>query len=113
MLLPAQSLFAVHDVRDITGKKALATNYYYYWQVVVGGKQKTKHSSLSLTKLWGVLDVASVVTRYDTLRKMNSTVAPDAHWSFPSPPDALRLPGRAIIGLISCCMTSAWGSFIL
>ncbi len=29
-LLPDQSLFAVHDVCDITGKEALVTDYYYY-----------------------------------------------------------------------------------
>ncbi len=29
-LLPDQSLFAVHDVRYVNGKKALATDYYYY-----------------------------------------------------------------------------------
>ncbi len=40
-LLPDQSLFAVHDVRDVTGKEALATDFYYYWKAVVGGKQKS------------------------------------------------------------------------
>ncbi len=40
-LLPDQSLFAIHDVRDVTRKEALATNYYY-WQAVVGGKRKNQ-----------------------------------------------------------------------
>ncbi len=40
MLLPDQSLFAVHDVRDITGKEALTTDNHYHRQAVVGDKQK-------------------------------------------------------------------------
>ncbi len=41
-----------------------------------------------------------------TQREMKgSIVAPDAHWSFPSLPDGLRLPGWAIIGLIPCSLT--------
>ncbi len=40
--LPNQSSFAVHSVRYVTGKEALATDYYYYWQAVVGGKQKNQ-----------------------------------------------------------------------
>ncbi len=35
----------------ITGKEALATDYYY-WQAVVGGKQKIKHASLSAVRSW-------------------------------------------------------------
>ncbi len=28
-LLPDRSSFTVHDMRDVTGKEALATDYYY------------------------------------------------------------------------------------
>ncbi len=40
-LLPDRSSFAVHDMRDVTDKEALTTDYYY-WQAVVGGKQKNQ-----------------------------------------------------------------------
>ncbi len=70
---------------------ALATDYYY-WQADVGGRQKIKHASLSVVRLWGIPDAASVVIHYDTLREMKeSAVVPDAYRSFPSLPDALRL----------------------
>ncbi len=74
--------------------------------------RKTKNQfNLSVVRLWGVLDVALIVvfvSYYTTLRKMKwSTVAPDAHWSFPSLPSALRLPDQAIIQLISCSLTLA------
>ncbi len=98
MLLPNQSSFAVHDVHDITNKEAPATDYYYYWQAVVGGKHKIKHASLSVVRLWGILDVVLVVIHYDTLQEMKRLiVALRAHWLFLSPPDALCLPGRADI----------------
>ncbi len=49
-----------------------------------------------------------VVVHYDTLHKIKqSTVASDAHWWFPSPPDALRLPGQVIISPISCSLSPA------
>ncbi len=92
-LLPDQSLFAVHDVRDITGKEALTADYYYYWQAI---GEVTKKSNMLVFLLWGVLDVISVVLHYDTLRWMKwSTVA---HWLVPSLPITLRLPSRAVIG---------------
>ncbi len=56
----------------------------------------------------GILDVVSTVICYDTLSKMKrSPVEPDAHRSFLSPPDTLRLPGWVIIGLILCNLTPA------
>ncbi len=41
MLLPDQSSFVVHDMRDVNGGEALSADYYY-WQAVVGGKQKNQ-----------------------------------------------------------------------
>ncbi len=69
-LLPNQSSFVVHGVHDVTRKEALATDYYYYWQGIMRGKQKIKHASLSVVKSWGVLDAASVVVHYGTLGEM-------------------------------------------
>ncbi len=104
MLLPDQSSFAVHDMHDVTSKEALATDCYY-WQAVVGGKQKIEHADLSVETSWGFPDAVSVV-HYDTLREMKRLIVErDAHWSFPSLSDALRLPGWAIVGLISCIMS--------
>ncbi len=48
---------------------------YYYWQAVVGGKQKIKHASLSVMRSWGVLDAASAVIYYDTLHEMKQSTA--------------------------------------
>ncbi len=45
-LLPDQSLFPVHDVHEVTGQEALATDYYSLWQAIMEGKQKVKHNSL-------------------------------------------------------------------
>ncbi len=50
---------------------------------------------------WGDLDAASVIGHYDTLL----IVTPSAHGSFLSPPNALRPPSQAIIGLILCSLT--------
>ncbi len=107
-LLPDQLSFAVHDMRDITNMEVLTADHYCYWQAVMGDKQKIKHARLSVMSSWGVLDAALVVIHHDTLREMKwSVVALKAHWSFPSPPDTLRLYGQPIIGLISCSRTSA------
>ncbi len=57
-------------MRDITSKEALATDYHYYWQAVMGGKQKIKYASLSDMRSWTVLDAAFVVVHYDTLCEM-------------------------------------------
>ncbi len=75
-LLPDQSH---HDAHDITGKEALATDCnYIYWQAIMGGKQKIKHASLSVLRLWSVLGVALV--HYDTLCEVKqSIVVPDAN----------------------------------
>ncbi len=57
-----------------------------------GVNKKIKCASLSVVRLWGVLGVESGV-HYDTLHEMKqSIVVPDARWSCPSAPDALRLP---------------------
>ncbi len=93
------------DVCDVTAKEALATDYDY-WQTAVVGKQKIKHASLSARMSWSVLDVAWAVIHYDTLHEVKrSIVKPEALWSFLSPPNALCLPCRAVIGLISCSLT--------
>ncbi len=103
-LLPNRSSFAVHNLCDATGKEALA-NDYYYWQAVMGGKQKIKHASLPVVRLWGVLAAALVVVHYDTLCEMKRSIVPDDHSPFPSQPDIPHLLGQAIFGLISCRLT--------
>ncbi len=50
MLLSDQSSFAAQDMCDVTSKEALATDYYYYSQAIMGGKQKVKHESLSVVR---------------------------------------------------------------
>ncbi len=103
-LLLDKSSFAVHNMHDITGKEALTTDYYY-WQAMVGGKQKIKHASLSVMRSWVILDTVSFVVHCDTLREMKqSIVVSDAYWSFPKPLNALHIPGWAIIRLISCSL---------
>ncbi len=96
-LLPDQLLLAVHNVCEVTGKEALATDYYR--QAVMGGKQKIKHASLSVMRLWGVLDTVLVVVHYDTLREMKGLiVALDAHYRFRVQPT----PWVYSVGLLSC-----------
>ncbi len=89
-LLPDQSSFAVHDVRDVTSKKGLAADYSYHWQAALRGKQNIKHARLSVIR-WGVLDASSVVVHYDILHKTKRLiVAPDLidyFWAYPMPYD--------------------------
>ncbi len=81
-LLPDQSLFAIREVCDVTGKEVLATDYYHR-QAVMRGKPKIKHASPSVMRSLGGLDAVSVVVHYATLHEMKlSTVAPDAHCMF-------------------------------
>ncbi len=105
---PWPIIVAVLDMRDVTRKYAPA-DYFYYWQAVVGGKQKIKLTGLSVRTLWSITDAAPVVIHYDTLREINQLLAPDAHWLFTRPPDALRLPSRAVIRLVSCSLTPEIG----
>ncbi len=93
-LLPDQSSFAVYD---------MPTDYYYYWQAIVGDKQKTNMLVFPLGRR-----EALVVVYYDTLLEIKpSAVACDAHWLFPSPPDTQRLLGQTIIRLTSFSLTPA------
>ncbi len=50
MLLPDKSSIAVHDVRDVTGKEALTTDYYckLSWE-------ENKKSNMLVFLLWAVL----------------------------------------------------------
>ncbi len=78
-------------------RKRHATDYNYYWQAVVGGcceVFRRPRCGVACCPLWHT-------TRDETI------VAPDAHWSFPSLPNARPLPSWAIIGLISSSLTSA------
>ncbi len=70
MLVPDQSLFAVHYMRDVTGEEALTADYYYHWKTIVGGKQKIWLFGLSVVRSGGVLNAALVVVHYDTLWEM-------------------------------------------
>ncbi len=54
---PGQSSFAVHNLRDVTDKEVLATDYYYQqasWEV-------NKNSSM-LVFLLGLHEAASIMT---------------------------------------------------
>ncbi len=62
-LLSDQSSFAVHDVRDITSKEALATDHCC-WQAVVGGKQNNPTS-----------------LRYEVMRRPGCSVGCRAWWN--------------------------------
>ncbi len=73
------------------------------WEV----NKRIKHASLSVVRhprcvvgchpLWHTMQDKTISCR-----------TPDAHWSFPSPCDALCLPGEAVIGMVSCSLTPAY-----
>ncbi len=87
MLLPNQSLFAVHNMHDVTGKEALATDYYYYYsQAITGGKQKVKHASLSAVRSRSILGAASIVTYYTRWNdRLSRPMTTDHFWAYPTP----------------------------
>ncbi len=73
------------------------------WEV----NKKSNMLVFFVVRLWGGVDEVSVVVSYDTQREMKrSIVASDAYWSFLRLPGTLRLPDRAIIGLILCSLIS-------
>ncbi len=101
---PDQPLFAVHDVRDVTSKEALTTDYY--WQAVVGNEQKIRHASLSVVRLWGALDVASVCVHYDRLHEMQKIDCPAWCSLIVSKPIWCRTSSQLLVtGLISSSLT--------
>ncbi len=115
--VPRPITFCTHDVRDVNRKEALAANYCYYWQAVMGGKKNLKNQKSNMLvilfrMLCSVLEVASVVIHHDALCKIKQSIfTPDAHWSFQSPPDALRPLGWGIIWLILSSLTPVIANF--
>ncbi len=79
----------------------------------MGGTQKIKHASPSVMKSWDIPNAALVVIRYDRQREMKWLIAtPNAHWSFLSLSDTLRLVGWAVNGpmlySLTYTLSGAW-----
>ncbi len=88
---------------SLAGKCSLLTTATTEKSLWEGNKKS--NMLLSVVKSWGALDVVSVVVTLHQTKRL--IVVPDAHWLIPSPPDAVRLPSQAIIGLTSCSLTPA------